>query len=843
MLGGFQRFGRHAGVSMLALLAGLSAQANEADDSGSLIQEVVVTAQLRKQSAEDVPIAMQVVGAEQIEAVGATDIHDLQTFVPGLTVTGSQTEPHFSLRGIRSNDFGVGTDPAVGLYIDGIYSSRSGASITAFDDVEQIEVLKGPQGTLLGRNSPAGAISITTNKPTDKYEGQVTLRVGDYGDRRLAGMVNIPLTDTLDLRASTVLYGTNGYFKDAANGTNLEKQSEWTGKLALRWTPDALTDAIVTWRHDTLNGAPPASVNISPVVAQSTPAISFLYPNARPVYPYNPATLTDPANTPFTSDLIDGHQKRHLDDFTLSLTRDLGFATLTSLSNYRYFRTDNNESEDGTNVPYLYLATDAKEKNRQLYQEIKLNHADANFDWVAGASYYREMADQERYVEGNTATLDVAAANTQGVAPFYTIDKLLSGAGFGLPYTKFESQDWTESTINNGAHNSAYAAFADVIWHAMDRVDLTAGVRFTHDSKDYSWAVPKRYSPGIDAAIASFGGQAALSQILTQVLQGAGYPAPVAAGTAGALVAATQNNFAYSTQAAYGRYFQESNSWNNISPRVVADYELAKHMHVYASFSEGYKAGGFNSQQPPTPATGLAGADAFSPEKMYNYELGAKTLFPEMGLQVNAALFHYKYNNRQNIEFVQPCGTCIDEYVTQTEDDQANGLDLDLLYMPIENLQFGFNGSYIDATVAQPGVTLPGEVPIVKGQPTGEPSFSFIFSVAYTVNLTDSDSLRFDLNHAFRGETRCNNHTYSTTVISSCNEPLPFSTIKEENTTDLRATFLTERGKYKISAFVNNLFDNRWTTYTGGDGVDTLGTPTAEISAPRTFGIDLTAKF
>jgi len=842
MSGGFKRFGRPLGVSMLALVAGLAARADEAEAPGSLIQEVVVTAQLRKQSAEEVPMALQVVGAEQIEAVGATDIHDLQTFVPGLTVTGSQTEPHFSLRGIRSNDFGVGTDPAVGLYVDGVYSSRSGASITAFDDVEQIEILKGPQGTLLGRNSPAGAISITTNKPVDHYEGQVSLRVGDYGDRRLATMVNIPVTDTLDFRASAVLYGTNGYYRDAATGDNLEQGNEWTTKAALRWRPDQDTDAILTWRHDTLNGAPPASVNISPLVPSAN-SISFVYPALRPVFPFNPQTLTDPVNTPYSSDLIGGHQKRHLDDFTLSVSRDLGFATLTSLSNYRYFRTDNRESEDGTNVPYLYLDTDAKEKNRQIYQELKLNHADENFDWVGGASYYREMADQERYVNGNTSTLDVAAYNTQGVAPFYTIDELLSGAGLGFPYTGFEKQPWTESTINNGGRNQAYAAFADVIWHAIDKLDLTAGVRFTHDDKSYSWAVPPRVSPTIDAQIAALGGTTGLEQILQKVLQATGIPAPYAAGEAGALVQATQNNFAYSTQAANGRYFAASNSWNNVSPRVVVDYAVADHIHTYASFSEGYKAGGFNSQQPPTPIGSLAGADAFSPEKMYNYELGVKSTFPDSGLQVNAALYHYKYDNRQNIEFVQPCGSCIDEYVTQTEDDQANGVDLDVLYMPMENLQFGFNGGLIDATVAKPGVTLPGEVPIVAHQPTGEPLVSFVLSAAYTLKITDDDSIRFDVNHAYRGEGRCNNHTPSITVVSSCNESLPFNSNKVENTTDLRATFLTARGNYKISAFVNNVFDNRWTTYLGGDGVDTLGTPTAEISPPRTFGIDLTAKF
>ena len=132
-------------------------------------EEITVTAQLRTQSLQDVPLAIQVVDRALIEDVAAEDMSDLNGFVPGLVVSGdSPTQPRYQIRGIQTGDFGVGTDPAVGVYVDGIYAARSGASMLAFNDIERIEVLKGPQGTLFGRNSAAGAISIVTTQPSQR---------------------------------------------------------------------------------------------------------------------------------------------------------------------------------------------------------------------------------------------------------------------------------------------------------------------------------------------------------------------------------------------------------------------------------------------------------------------------------------------------------------------------------------------------------------------------------------------------------------------------------------------------------------------------------------------------
>ena len=163
----------------------------------STLEVVVVTAQRREQALQDVPIAIQVVGNDLLNDVAAEDMGDLNGFVPGLVISSdSPTQPRYQIRGVQTGDFGVGTDSAVGVYVDGVYSARSGSSLLAFNDIERIEVLKGPQGTLFGRNSAAGAVSIVTRQPADEFDGLVRLRLGEYNKRRIDGMVNVPLTDS-----------------------------------------------------------------------------------------------------------------------------------------------------------------------------------------------------------------------------------------------------------------------------------------------------------------------------------------------------------------------------------------------------------------------------------------------------------------------------------------------------------------------------------------------------------------------------------------------------------------------------------------------------------------------
>ena len=160
-------------------------------------QTVVVTAQSRKQSVQDVPIAVQVVTMKDIEALGATDLSDLNGYIPGLIVDSIEpTQPGFGIRGVNPGDFGIATDAPVGIYVDGVYTGKTGGALQNFIDVQRIEVIKGPQGTLFGRNSAAGAVSIITNEPAADFDAAARLKAGRFGRLDVDGFVDLPLNDT-----------------------------------------------------------------------------------------------------------------------------------------------------------------------------------------------------------------------------------------------------------------------------------------------------------------------------------------------------------------------------------------------------------------------------------------------------------------------------------------------------------------------------------------------------------------------------------------------------------------------------------------------------------------------
>ena len=213
-----------AGAGFAAAMPGI-AMAQES--CAEVIEEITVTAQLRTQSMQDVPIAMQVVDSALIADVAAENLGDLNGFVPGLVVSGdSPTQPRYQIRGIQTGDFGVGTDPAVGVYVDGIYAARTGASLLAFNDIERIEVLKGPQGTLFGRNSAAGAISIITTQPKDEFDALMRVRFGEFGKQYYEGMVNTPIGDSVALRINGIYNKSDGWLQDCGHGRRPHARGE-----------------------------------------------------------------------------------------------------------------------------------------------------------------------------------------------------------------------------------------------------------------------------------------------------------------------------------------------------------------------------------------------------------------------------------------------------------------------------------------------------------------------------------------------------------------------------------------------------------------------------------------
>lgn len=485
----------------------------------------------------------------------------------------------------------------------------------AFADVARIEVLKGPQGTLFGRNSAAGAVSITTNQPSDEFEARVGVRLGEYEKRRIEALLNVPLADTLALRVNALVNQRDGWLTDGATGQDYDREDNWAVRGALRWDITPNTQATLSYTHDDVDQDARPAIGIVDVSGPGLPPV-----------PADPNAYISPFTDTIYNDAIDNHETRELDEVTLNITHDFGTVTFTSLTSARQFETENREDEDGTNRADLYFDTNNREENRSFYQEFRLAGGTEAIDWIAGVSYYDESARQRSDTFANTSSINNTLANAIGATPF---QDLQDGLELGGVDATVMGLGWGEDMINRGEYTAA-AAFADVIWHATDRLNLTFGLRYTRDEKTFSWLNTPRSAPELDATLAALVGGGAIDQATADAFQFD--------------VIFDMNGFAdiecdNGVNVAEGVVCERSDSWENVSPRLVADYSLTDDVMVFASYARGYKAGGFNSVQP---------GSRFDNEDVDNYEIGIKSEL-DNGLVLNLSAFSYLYEGKQAI--------------------------------------------------------------------------------------------------------------------------------------------------------------------------------------------------
>ncbi|WP_130619089.1 TonB-dependent receptor [Dyella amyloliquefaciens] len=791
--------------------------------SATRLEQVTVTAQSRTQEMQEVPIAMDIVTAKQLDTVAATDLSHMNLFVPGLVVDSTDaTQPTYRLRGIETNDFGIGTDSAVGVYINGIYQTRSGGSLMAFNDIARVEVLKGPQGTLFGRNTAAGAISIVTNDPTDRFEGNARLRVGDYGKRYGDALVNIPINKDMALRVSVVDNQSDGWKQDAATGQHYGKDDEWGARVVYRWNVTDDTQVKLAYDHDRVNQPSRMDVGLIPMPAND------LY--ARAPFPANPSTFYNPINAPFYNTATDGREERNYNDWTLTVDHNFSWGNFTSTTNWTGYSMSHVENGTGLQQLTEYLNTGVIGDGHNWYQEFKFTGNTDMMDWVAGASYYQEHANQTNLARVNTDTYDTLALNT-GVGKLFTPTGTIFGyfdsvlRSLGLPY-RLLGDPWTETVTNNGRF-SAGAVYGDVIWHLDDKWDLTTGLRYTHDNKDFSWYTPTRSAPELDNTLAQMQ-QAGLLNLV-----------PLLTGgkiTGAQLLGLLQQNQIFST--AVNETVKKNASWNDLSPRLVLSYKFSPDVMGYASLAKGYKAGGYDGTEP--------GAE-FAPEKVWNLETGFKATFPDYNLMVNGSVYYYRYDNVQTLTVIpSTSGFNVPEYQVSNTNQKATGLDLQVEWVPIEDLRLAFNGGYIDSqyTTAKVPIGLNSTNQIVysdvSGQPVGEPKVSYSVSAGYTWHDVANGNLSFDANYGFRGPQRCND---ASVYQGKCSLPTNFSLNQAQERTDLRLGWSSSGDRWGVALYVNNLFNKQYVNGLGTVSQSVLGTPYAYITPPRMWGAEFRVKF
>ena len=674
------------GVSLAVAAVSAPAMAQDAADTGveDDSNEIVVTAQGRAQRLADVPVAISAVNAETLTNSGANDIRQLNQVAPSLLVssTGSEANGSARIRGIGTVGDNPGLESSVPVFIDGVYRSRSGIGLNELGEIDRVEVQRGPQGTLGGRNSSAGLISIYSKKPEFNFGANGEITYGNYDFWRLAGSVTGPISDTLAARLDGVWVQRDGFYRDTTNNTDVNDRNRYFVRGQLLFEPtDALSIRLIadyTYRDEKCCAATYVDNSVNPFIGDlnnpSTP-LAPLQPNGnniinvlrdlgQPLAAFNQGYGRAISVSPGRS--FAGETKDY--GFSGQIDYDFGGATLTSITGYRQYRSSQASDTDYGAVDILYRAPsdDAYRQFHTFTQELRLQGEafDGTLDWLVGGFYANEkltVRDNLRFGSqyGRFATCRIISGG--GLAGLYSPTSPLcvapgvgpatiagasgpiSGADIVAAFTALDGLNDRGTTNDRYFQNGTnWALFTHNIIHITDRLDLTLGLRYTNDKKKFN---------------ATFGNDNTVcTTIQGLVLDDAANPATTATARAlaGALIGlGCQGN---STAELNGVSIRDSRSEDEWTGTAILSYKPIDDLLVYASFARGYKAGGFNLDRsalksPITPFAAVGGAQAlvgnlqFDPELVDSYEVGAKYSTGPFSLSLSA--FRSDFSNFQ----------------------------------------------------------------------------------------------------------------------------------------------------------------------------------------------------
>ncbi|HEU4968513.1 TonB-dependent receptor [Sphingomonas sp.] len=648
--------------------------------------DIIVTATRRAEALSDVPIAVSAVSSESLQNSGASDIRQLNQLAPSLLVssTGSEANGSARIRGIGTVGDNPGLESSVAVFVDGVYRSRSGIGLNELGEVDRIEVLRGPQGTLFGRNASAGLIHIITKKPSFTFGGFGELNYGNFDYVRAAGAVTGPITETLAARLDAVYVNRDGFYHDVTNDTDVNDRNRYfvRGQLLYEPNEDLSVRIIGDYTHrnekccgavyidETVAGAnrnlldPTKNTIINALLGLGTPAAAFSDPFSRNIYPTAGRSYKGITKVWGVSAEIDWN---------------LGGANLTSITAYRDYTSNQGSDTDYSTVDILYRAPGKAAYQREFRtftQELRLQGSafDNKLDWLVGAYFAHEKLDLTDNLKfgnqyGRFATCRLVGAfgfpasffspgSTSCLSP--TGRAVLSGAlapavnsPFGAAGPAIVAGFDRLDSINNVGDNNAlyrqndtnYAFFTHNIFHVTDTFDVTLGLRYTHDRKKFA---------------ATFNNTNTICPVQQANLTP--FLATPLAAAAGALInLSCQGN---ATSELNGVSIDDRRGESEFTGTAVASWKPSPDWLVYASYSRGYKAGGFNldrsALKPPifivngVPTTTFAAAGGaqslvgnlqFDQEINDAYEIGLKYSSPMFSL--NIAAFHQRFSDFQ----------------------------------------------------------------------------------------------------------------------------------------------------------------------------------------------------
>ena len=698
----FQGHGRRAqllaSAALCASIAATPAFAQDSDNEFSL-EEIIVTAQKREATLQETPIAVSAVSAETLAIAGTRDIYDTQFLVPSLQVVqrASATNTNFAIRGIASSTFNFGLEPSVGVFVDGVYRSRNGASISDFLGIERIEVLRGPQSTLFGKNTTAGVINYVTKAPHYDSEFEAELTYGNLNTKVAKLSVNLPVKeDKLAIRFDANLNQRDGFITNI-DGRKLNNRDRYGLRAQVLFEPTETSKIRIIADYNNIDEECCAAPFFD-IVPGTQGVLTALGSQIGSVEIRDQVTF------------VNGDVISQLETKGISAQWDIEFDTFdfTSITAYRDYEEFQDFDADFSDLPLNALRTEDKGYST-FTQEIRLTSSgDNNVEWMVGAYYLSQ-------------DLNITSSTIQGPALRLFGDALSGGAisgleaALGVPFGTFLAEGSGQIASIFDQTNETYGGFVQLDWHATEDLTVTGGLRYTKDDKSLVSDITID-DPFAALPLAAFG----------------------AAGLAPFQFFPPAPNV------------NDSISSSEITGNIIVAYSVSEEINTYASFSRGFKGGGFALDA----AAARVNSFSFEPEFVNSYEIGLKARLLDNRMSLDFALYQndikdFQANTFTGSSFVPSNAGAI----------QIRGLEFDGKFQATPNLLLsgGFNwlfkaefGDYPNALCPVTRqdlctqVVVPGSNSIIlvrnlEGQRIGEaPKLSGNIAATYTNQVSDS---------------------------------------------------------------------------------------------------------
>jgi len=836
-----------AAAAAISLSSPLHAQGEDV-----VLEEIIVVSQKREQTLQSLPVAVSVVSSQTMNEAQVLDVKDLQTLVPSLRVSQLQSSANtnFLIRGFGNGANNAGIEPSVAVYIDGVYRSRSASALADFPNLERIEVIKGPQSTLFGKNASAGVINVVTAKPSlDVVSGSVSVTGGEYSQFIVKGDVNGPLTDTFAVSVSGNYNQRDGYYDNLETGNPLNELNRQGVRGQALWAPNDTFEARFIADWDKLDEACCGVANLQngPTGAAIALVGGSLVPNQP--FAYEGFYDFDPTNE------IENN------GVSLQLDWDLNdYVTLTSITAFRNQQRFDNVDVDFTSARLISDTTGNLTDTEidTFTQELRLSGGTESFDWVLGGFLFDEDVEQNSgilYGDAFRPYADILTTLAAGGTPIVDpspLDQL--EPALSLPAGTFfaEGQGNTEAAT---LVNDAFSLFGQVDFDLGERTTVTLGLSYTKDEKDTSVnIVGTDVFSALDMVQVGFGqafqavtmlpptpeniaafAQAnpqgfAQLQTLSMTECSAAAPPP----NCNQLLALQPLQFLppfvnYPNSVEPGSSDDDQTTW---TARIA--YDLTNAVNIYASAGTGFKATSWNLSRDSRPfendiealeAAGLAvpnlvaGTRSAGPEESQLLEVGLKGQFDNF--VINVAVFDQEIEGFQSNLFL---GTGF--ALANAGKQSTTGLELDFLWVPIDDLQFTFASMFLDPVYDSfpAGNGVGGPEDLTGRKPAGISETS----------ITTSGRYGFDL-FGGRGFVRAE-YIYESDVQVNDNVPKSVAS-REVNMFNASAGIDWDNG-FQATLWGRNINNDEW-LQSSFPSVAQDGSFSGYPNTPRTWGVTL----